>query len=105
MDKAVAAAGATSGTPPESPAGMVEAASPKQDPAVLVDGAFAALESGVETAREDAARALSHVLAEDSTVGPALKARAYAGVARCALLATPPDVDGRVREHASTHPM
>jgi hypothetical protein len=26
--------------------------------------------------------------------GPALKARAYAGVARCALLASPPDVEG-----------
>ena len=83
--------GETAGAAPPSPP-------VQQDPAVLVEGAFAALDSGAPGAKEAAARAFSHVLAADNTaaaaVGPALKAKAYAGVARCALLASPPDVEG-----------
>jgi hypothetical protein len=50
---------------------------------------------GRGTAHKEAARAFTYVLAADSGAGPALRARAYAGVARCALLAAPPDVHGR----------
>lgn len=54
--------------------------SPPQDPAVLVRGAFAALDAIASgraplEAKEDAARAFSHVLAADTAAGPALKAR------------------------------
>uniref|UniRef100_A0A7S0T2B7 Uncharacterized protein n=1 Tax=Mantoniella antarctica TaxID=81844 RepID=A0A7S0T2B7_9CHLO len=106
VDKAVAAAaGSGAGVPGASPGaslgveragsdGPETTAAPVQDPVVLVAGAFAALDGGLPSAKEDAARAFSHVLAAGTAAGPATRARAYAGVARCALLASPPDLEG-----------
>lgn len=74
VDKAVAQAAAHPAAPKVGAGagvmgdGAAAAAAPPQDPAVLVAGAFAALDGGLPTAKEDAARAFSHVLAAD-TVG------------------------------------
>ena len=60
------------------------------DTETVVDAAFKALDSGdVETA----AAAFGAALATDPPPAPGVRARAYAGAARCALRASPPDVD------------
>jgi putative thioredoxin len=60
------------------------------DAETVVDAAFKALGSGdVETA----AAAFGAALATDPPPAPGVRARAYAGAARCALRASPPDVD------------
>ena len=60
------------------------------DVETVVDAAFKALDSGdVETA----AAAFGAALATDPPPAPGVRARAYAGAARCALRASPPDVD------------
>ena len=67
------------------------------DPGALVDAAFAAIDAdggADDDAMRSARSAFAAALDPAAAAGPAVKARAYAGVARCALAANPPDVDG-----------
>jgi putative thioredoxin len=70
---------------------------PPMDPGALVDAAFAAIDAdggANDDAMISARSAFAAALDPAAAAGPAVKARAYAGVARCALAANPPDVDG-----------
>lgn len=72
-------------------------AQPPTDPGALVDAAFAAIDAdggANDDAMISARSAFAAALDPAASAGPAVKARAYAGVARCALAANPPDVDG-----------
>ena len=95
VDKAAALADqASTNNPDDHPATHTQ---PNMDPGALVDAAFAAIDAdggANDDAMISARSAFAAALDPAASAGPAVKARAYAGVARCALAANPPDVDG-----------
>ena len=90
VDRAIDAAAAGAGTR-AAEHGNEPSDSRGMNADVAVDAAFAALDAGDV---DPASRAFGAVLGSDPPPPPGARARAYAGAARCALRADPPDVDG-----------
>lgn len=90
VDRAIDAAAAGAGT--RAAENSYEPSNTGMNVEVAVDAAFAALDAGDV---DLASRAFGAVLGgSDPPPPPGARARAYAGAARCALRADPPDVDG-----------